>query len=378
MSTIVIKEVTSRSMLKTFIDFPTHLLKHYPAFTPAIFEDELQNLNPKKNPAHRYCDTKLFLAYQNNKVVGRVCGIINHYSNTKYKEKRLRFNRIDFIEDYDVFESLMHGLKTYALANQLDTLVGPLGFSDQDKEGLLTEGFDERNMFVTLYSPSYYVGFFERYGFVKDATWNEYQIKVPLRIPEHLLRVVERIQERHDFRLVTIPKKNKSLLGPYIKKILALMNLTYGHLYGYVPVEEELMDHLVNQYLPLIQLDYLQLIVDSKNDLIAFGLMIPSPVMALKKHDGHLFPFGFIDFFSQLKSSKVLDMLLVAVHPDYKQTGVLAMIFVEGIKQAIKHKIDYAETGPELAYNQDIQSLWKHFETRHHKSRSAFIKKITP
>jgi hypothetical protein len=261
MSTIVIKEVTSRSMLKTFIDFPTLLLKHYPAFTPAIFEDELQNLNPKKNPAHRYCDTKLFLAYQNNKVVGRVCGIINHYSNRKYKEKRLRFNRIDFIEDYDVFESLMHGLKTYALANQLDTLVGPLGFSDQDKEGLLTEGFDERNMFVTLYSPSYYVGFFERYGFVKDATWNEYQIKVPLRIPEYLLRVVERIQERYDFRLVTIPKKNKLLLGPYIKKILALMNLTYGHLYGFVPVEEDLMYHLVKQYLPLIQLDFLQLFV---------------------------------------------------------------------------------------------------------------------
>ena len=376
MSKIIIKEVTTHKMLKTFVEFPNQLLKAYPAFTPYIFEDELQNLNPKKNPASRYCDFKVFLAYKDNKVVGRVCAIVNHFSNKKYQEKRLRFNRIDFIEDFYVFEALMEALKTYAIDQHLDTLVGPLGFSDQDKEGLLTDGFDELNMFVTFYTPSYYVTFFERFGFAKDATWNEYQIKVPSKIPDVLLSVSKRIQDRYQVKLVKFKKKNKKVLGPYIKKILVLMNLTYGNLYGYVPVEEDLMDHLVDQYLPLIQLDYLQLVVDSHDELIAFGLMIPSPVLALKKHHGHLFPFGILDFFHQLKTSKVLDMLLVAVHPDYKSSGVLALIFVESIKHAIKNKIEYAETGPELAYNQDVQSLWKHFETRHHKSRSAFVKKI--
>ncbi len=373
---INVKEVIGRRMLGAFIDFPVKLYENNPYFTPYIFEDELNNLNLKKNPASRYCDLKLFLAYKNGKIVGRVAAIINRYSNEKYKEKRLRFNRIDFIDDPEVFRALMYALETYALANQLTELAGPLGFSDQDKEGLLTFGFEEKNMFVTLYTAAYYVQHFLDYGFVVDASWKEFQITIPDKIPEVLERVSQRVLERYKLHLVRLKSKKFSVLSPYIKQIFTLMNKTYDHLYGYVPVEEDLFDWLAKQYIPLVNLDYIQILCDEEEKVVAFGFMIPSPVDALKRSKGHLFPFGFIDFFKELKRGKVLDMLLVAVDPEYRSSGALSLLLIDGLKNAIKNKVQYAETGPELETNQDVNLIWKHFTARHHKSRSAFVKKI--
>lgn len=376
MKAIQIEVVTSRKQLKKFIDFPAKLFKHNPYFTPYIFEDELKNLNPKYNPASRYCDFTLFLAYREGKVVGRVAAIINHYSNKKYNEKRIRFNRIDFIDDKEVFESLIGAVASLGKSKGLSEMAGPLGYSDQDKEGLLTFGFEEKNMFVTFYHPSYYVHHFEQYGFKKDATWNEYQIKVPQVIPEVLNKISQRVLERNQLHIVRLKSKRYSVLAPYIKQIFRLMNETYDHLYGYVPVPEDLMDMLAKQYIPIVNLDYIQLVCNQADEVVAFGLMIPSPVNALKSSGGHLFPFGFIKFFQELRKSKVLDMLLIAVAPSLKNSGVLALIFTEAIKSAIKNGIEYAETGPELETNQHVQSLWKNFDARHHKTRSAFVKTI--
>ena len=373
---ITIHPVQSKKDLRAFIDFPTVLYRNNPYFTPYIFEDEVSNLTPSKNPASSYCDFQSFLAKKDGKIVGRVTAIINRFSNEKYHEKRIRFNRIDFIEDYDVFIALIDAVKTFGKAHGMTEMAGPLGDSDQDKEGLLTQGFDQLNMFVTFYTASYYVDFFERYGFVKDATWNEYRIKVPKHIPELLVKISKRVLERNHLHLVRVKNKRFKTLAPYIKKIFRLMNVTYDHLYGYVPVKEELMDMLAKQYIPLVNLDYIQLVCDEQENLVAFGLMIPSPVKALKKHRGHLFPFGIFSFFKELKQSRVLDMLLVAVDPQYKDSGVLSLIFVDALTNAIKNNIEYAETGPELLTNQHIQSLWKHFEHTQHKSRSAFVRPI--
>jgi hypothetical protein len=374
---VTIREVTSKALLKKFIDFPTFLYQDNPYFTPVIFEDELRTLNPKLNPASRYCDIKLFLAYKDNLIVGRVAAIINHYANTKYNEKRIRFNRIDFIDDAEVFDALIDAVSSYGKAHNLTELAGPLGFSDQDKEGLLTFGFEEKNMFVTFYTAAYYVDHFKRVGFEVDATWNEFQITIPKEIPEVLNKVSQRVLIRQNLKLIKVANKRYRTLGPYVKKIFRLMNVAYDHLYGYVPVEEDLMDMLAKQYIPLLNLDYVQVVMNDNDELVAFGLMVPSPVDALKKHRGHLFPFGFIPFLKEIKRGRVLDMLLVAVDPRYRDSGVLALVLLEGLKNAIKNKVEIAETGPELANNQHIQSLWKHFPSRHHKSRSAFIKKIT-
>ena len=373
---INIKVVSTKKDLKAFIDFPTKLYRNNPYFTPYIFEDEMKNLDAKYNPASEYCDFRLFLALKDGVIVGRVAAIINRYSNEKYHEKRVRFNRIDFIDDVEVFDALMTAVNDYGKALGMTQLAGPLGYSDQDKEGLLTFGFYEKNMFVTFYTDAYYVKHFERYGFKVDATWNEYQIKVPKEVPPILEKISQRVLERNQLHLVKVKSKRYTALAPYIKQIFQLMNKTYDHLYGYVPVKEDLMDMLAKQYIPLVNLDYIQLVCDANEKLVAFGLMIPSPVDALKRSKGHLFPFGFIDFFSQLKRSKVLDMLLVAVEPALKNSGVLALVFTEAIKNAVKNGIQIAETGPELENNQHVQSLWKNFEHRHHKTRSAFVKDI--
>jgi hypothetical protein len=373
---VTIEVVNTKKALKQFIDFPSKLYRDNPYFTPYIYEDELNNLNPKKNPASSYCDFRLFLAKKDGKIVGRVAAIINRYSNDKYQEKRIRFNRIDFIDDAAVFDALIDAVAAYGKSHGMTQLAGPLGYSDQDKEGLLTFGFEEKNMFVTFYNAAYYVTHFERYGFKKDATWNEYQIQVPKSVPPILDKISQRVLERNHLHLVRVKSKRYKELAPYIKQIFTLMNKTYDHLYGYVPVKEDLMDMLAKQYIPLVNLDYIQLVCDEQEKVVAFGLMIPSPVDALKRSKGHLFPFGFIDFFRQLKRSKVLDMLLVAVEPELKNSGVLALVFTEAIRNAIKNGIAYAETGPELENNAHVQALWKNFDHRHHKSRSAFVKDI--
>lgn len=371
---ITTKEVKGRRMLKAFIDFPSKLYKDCPYFTPYLYEDELDNLIPEKNPASKYCEFRLFLAYKDKKIVGRICGIINHYSNKKYNQKRIRFNRIDMIDDIEVTKALISAVEDWGRSRGLTEINGPLGYSDQDKEGLLTYGFDQKNMFVTFYTHEYYVRHLEQLGFKVDATWNEYRIHIPEKLDPRIERLSLYVQKKYHLTLLHF--KNKRKIKPYIKKCLRLINICYKDLYGYVEIDEKQMDHLAAQYVPLINLDFLQVVVDENDTVVGMGLMIPTPVNALKKHKGHLFPIGWIDFLHDLKHEKVLDMLLIGVHPDYQKLGVTAMIFEDAIKNAIKNGITDAETGPELEYNQKVQSLWNGFDLKQHKRRSAFLKPI--
>lgn len=371
---IVVKEVKGKRMLKQFIEFPVKLYKDCPYFTPYLYMDEVNNLTPKKNPASKYCDFKLFLAYKDNKLVGRICGILNHFANEKYNQKRIRFNRIDMIDDIEVTRALINAVMEYGKEKGMSEINGPLGYSDQDKEGLLTKGFDQINMFVTFYTHEYYVRHLKELGFVVDATWNEFKIYIPNEVPKLITRMADRVREKTDFKLLEVKKKSE--LKPYVKEVLRLNNLAYKDLYGYVPIDDNQIELLASQYMPMINLDYLQIVVDSNNKVIAYGLMIPSPARALKKTKGHLFPFGWIRFFKALKNAKTLDMLIVAVHPDYQNQGVHALVFEKSILNAIKNKVEYAETGPELNTNLNIQGLWRMFEHENHKERCCFIRKI--
>lgn len=371
---IEIKVVKNKRMLKKFINYPVELYKDCPYFTPYLYSDEIENLTEKKNPASKYCIFRLFLAYKDNKIVGRICGIINNYANQKYNQKRVRFNRIDMIDDIEVTKALIKAVEDFGKEYGMEEINGPLGYSDQDKEGLLTKGFEEHNMFVTFYTHEYYVRHLETLGFKVDATWNEYQVFIPEKIDDRMVRMADLIAKRYKLRLVKF--KNKKGLKKYVVSCLSLMNVCYKDLYGYVQIDEKQMHHLAAQYVPLINLDYIQIVVNEKDEVIAFGFMLPTPVFALKKHKGHLFPFGFIDFIKATKKEKILDMLLVAVDPEYQSKGVTSIIFVDALTNAIKNGVKYAETGPELEYNSNVQNLWKGFERKHHKTRSAFLKQI--
>lgn len=372
---IEIKEVKGRRMLKQFIEFPVKLYKDCPYFTPYLYEDELANLTPGKNPAAKYCEFKLFLAYKDKKIVGRICGIINHFSNEKYHQNRVRFNRIDMIDDIEVTKALIKAVEDFGKEHGLTEINGPLGYSDQDKEGMLTKGFDQMNMFVTFYTHEYYVEHMKQLGFKVDAKWNEYKIIIPKEIDPRITKMSQFVQKKYKFHLQKIRSK-RELKRDVIIEVLKLTNVCYANLYGYVPIDEKQMIHLADQYIPLVNLNYLQLVRDENEKLVAYGLMIPTPVNALKKHKGHLFPLGWIDFLKDLKHSKVLDMLLVAVDPKYQSSGVMAIIFEKAISNAIKNGITHAETGPELEYNENVQSLWKNLETINHKERVCWLKPI--
>ena len=372
---IEIKEVTNRRMLKQFIDFPAKLYKDCPYFTPYLYEDEIDNLVPGKNPASKYCDFKLFMAYKDGKLVGRICGILNHFSNSKYNQKRIRFNRIDMIDDIEVTKALIKAVEDFGKENGMEEINGPLGYSDQDKEGMLTKGFDQLNTFMTFYTHEYYVEHMKQLGFNVDVTWKEYKIYIPKEVDPRLKRASQFVQKKYGFHLQKI-KSKRQLTKDVIVEVLKLTNVCYANLYGYVPIDEKQMMHLAGQYIPLINLDYLSLVRDQDNKLVAYGLMIPTPVRALKKHKGHLFPVGWMSFLWDLKHAKVLDMLLVAVDPQYQSSGVMSMIFEQCIENALKNGIEHAETGPELEYNTNVQSLWKMFETENHKERVCWLKKI--
>lgn len=371
---IEIKEVIGKKMLKQFIEFPVKLYKGNEYFTPYLYEDEVNNLTPEKNPASKYCIFKPMLAYKDGVIVGRICAIISNFANEKYNQKRVRFNRIDMIDDIEVTRALIKAVEEYGIEHGMTEICGPLGYSDQDKEGLLTYGFDQKNMFATFYTHPYYVDHLKQLGFVEDAKWFEYKIPVPDPINPKFLRIADYAENMYGLRVERL--KNKRNLGPTIIEVLSLTNKCYADLYEYVPIDQDQMMALADQYVPLINTKYLYLVRDKENKLVAFGLMIPTPVNALKKHNGHLFPFGWISFLHALKTEKVLDMLLVAVDPAYRRQGAAALFLREANKICLENKIKYAETGPTLEDNAEIQALWKGFNAEHHKTRVCFIKPI--
>ena len=371
---IIIKEVITKRDLKKFIQFPVQLFKDVEQFTPYIFEDEMANLTPSKNPASAWCDFKLFMAFIDGKIVGRICGIISHFANDKYKQKRVRFNRIDMIDDIEVTKAMIKAVAAWGRENGMTEIVGPLGYSDQDKEGLLVEGFEYANMFATFYHFPYYKEHLEKLGFIVDATWVEARLYVPDKMDERFERINQYVKRKYHVHIKEF--KSKKALEPYIVQVLSLVNKSYAHLYGFVPISEDFMATLAKQYMPLLNLRYTNIVVDKNDKVVAFGISIPSPVFALKKIKGKLYPFGFIRFLNALKHSKQLDLLLIAIEPELKTSGIINLVLGEAIKHAIEDGIEYAETGPELADNAQVQSLWKNFNCIFHKKRVCYVRSI--
>lgn len=373
---IEIKIVKGRRMLKQFIDYPVKLYAKDPNFTPYLYSEEWKALAPHKNPAEAYCQFRLFLAYRDGKIVGRICGIINSFANKKYQQSRVRFNRLDMIDDIEVTRALVGAVEDFGRENGMTEINGPLGYSDQDREGLLNRGFDQKNMFVTFYTWPYYVKHLELLGFKEDATWLERKITIPKEGNARIARLAHLVTVRDNFHLVEFKRKRAKDIEPYVEKALSLVNVCYKDLYGYVEVGPDEMAALAREYVPLVNVHYLQFVENEANELVGFGLMIPSPSLALKKSKGKLFPFGWIGFLHALRTSKSLDMLLIAIRPDCQNSGAAAIILNAALNHAVADGIEYAETGPELETNEKVQRLWKYFDAPVHKRRSAYLKPI--
>ena len=373
---IIIKEVETKRDLKKFIEFYVKLYKDSKSFVPPLFLDEYEGLRRDKNPAYEYCDAKFYLAYKDNKIVGRVCALHNKRYNEIWKCKRLRFTRFDFIDDYEVSSALMDKVYDYARELELEEIQGPMGFCDLDKQGMLVEGFDELNMMVTPYNHKYYIQHMEKLGFSKDADWIEFLINIPEQLDEKLIRVNNIVLKRNKLKVLKI-KKMKEVL-PWAKKIFDLLGDAYKNLYGVIPLTDEQINMYVRQFISFLTPDFVSIILNEDDEPVAIGISMPSIARAVKKTNGHLFPFGFISVLKALKSRRLerVDLLLIGVKPEYQLKGINGIIISEMYKTFHRKKVIYAESSPMLETNEKIQSMWNHFENRQHKRRRCYLKKL--
>lgn len=372
---IVITQVNTKRTLGAFINFPFDLYKNCPNWVPSLVADDKATLNLDKNPAGDFCKASYWLAYKDNKIVGRIAGIINEAYIKKWEKKLARFGWFDVIEDYEVAKALLHTIETWAQEQGMEGVHGPLGFTDLDREGLLVEGFEHQATLATLYNYPYYKEYLEKLGYIKDVDWIEFKVKVPEEIPEKILRVNELIAKRSGVHVYEW-KKSSDLVKKYGKAIFHLIDEAYASLYATTPLTEKQVQSYIKQYLGFVDPRFTKVIVDQEEKLIGFGITIPNLSDALKKSKGKLFPFGWYYLLRALKNPQVLDMYLVAVRPDYVSRGVVAIIMTEINRSAIDAGIKYAETNPELELNIAVQQIWKDYEKQQHKRRRIYIKKV--
>ena len=374
---IEIREIKpTRKEIKKFSMFSTNMYKDNKYYVPDLLMDNLDTFNPAKNPASEFCDSKLFMAYRDGKAVGRVAGIINRVVNEKCNEKNVRFGFIDFVDDEEVSAALMAAVEDWGRSQGMDHIVGPLGFTDMDPEGMLIEGFDQVSTMATIYNHPYYQQHIEKLGFERETDWVEFKIVVPDVIPEKMVRICEIVKKKYNVRNIKYTSA-KALVKDYGQAIFQLINEAYSQLYGYSPLTPRQIDHYISMYLPVLRLENVSLIVDADNTLIGVGIAMPSMSKALQRSRGKLFPFGWYHLLKGLKGKNdVVDLLLVAIKPEYQSKGVNSLFFIDLIPAFNKRGYKWAETNVELETNENVQKQWQYFNYVQHKRRRAFTKSI--
>ena len=321
---VMIKEVKNLKKLRAFVNYPFSLYKDSPNWVPALRSDDLNTFRRDKNPAFEFCTAKFWLAYKQGKIVGRVAGIINQRHIDKWDQRFARFGWIDFIDDTDVSSALLRTVEGWALENKLEALHGPLGFTDLDREGMLVEGFDELGTLATFYNYSYYPEHMRAAGYEKDTDWVEYEIQIPDKPVEKISRLAEIVLDRYDLRLLDF--KNKKSMLRYANAVFDLLEEAYSHLYGVTPLSQRQVDAYIKQYFGFISPDFVPGVVDAQDNLIAFGIALPSLSQALKKAKGRILPLGFVHLLRALAKNDKGDLYLVAVKREYQGKGINAIL----------------------------------------------------
>ncbi|MDO4949556.1 MAG: N-acetyltransferase [Bacteroidales bacterium] len=374
---VTIQKVASKSDLRKFIRFNYELYKHNDYSVPDLYIDMVRVFDRKKNPAFEFCEADYFLAYKDGRLVGRVAAILNHRANETWHTKTVRFGWIDFIDDLEVSAALIQTVTEWGLQRGMTTLVGPMGFTDMDAEGMLIEGFEELSTMATIYNYPYYLKHMERIGLEKEIDWVEYKLMMPDVLPEKYKRVSEIVMKRYNLKIKKLTRSEVRHTD-YPQRIFDLINEAYAPLYGYSRMTQRQIDQYVKEWFPVIDLRMVTLVENTEGDIVGVGISMPSMSEALQKSKGRLFPFGWYYFAKALflKRPKMLDLLLVAVKPEYQNKGVNALLFYDLIPIFQKMGFEYGETNPELESNERVQAQWQHLDMRQHKRRRAFRKTI--
>ena len=382
MSLIEIKKVESKKDLKTFIDFHYDLYEGNEYDVPNFFSDEMNTLSKDKNAAFEFCEAEYYLAYKDGKLAGRVAAIINHKANNKWGKKSVRFGWIDFIDDREVSKALLDAVEKYGREKGMEDVVGPLGFTDMDPEGMLVWGFDQLGTMPTIYNYPYYPKHIEALeGFEVDNKYVEFKIMVPDTIPEKYAKIAMMIEKRYNLHVRKLTKK-EVFQGGMGQKIFDLINDTYKDLYGYSELSQKQIDQLIKSYLGFLDFNLITCIedwTDGEHKLIGVGITMPSLAHALRKcHRGRLLPFGWFHVLRAIKMHKtnIVDLLLIGILPEYRAKGANALLFADLIPWYQKYGIEWGETQVELETNAGVQGQWGALTPVMHKRRKCYKKII--
>ena len=382
MSLIEIKKVENKKDLKTFIDFHYDLYEGNEYDVPNLFSDEMNTLSKDKNAAFEFCEAEYYLAYKDGKLAGRVAAIINHKANNKWGKKSVRFGWIDFIDDREVSKALLDAVEKYGREKGMEDVVGPLGFTDMDPEGMLVWGFDQLGTMPTIYNYAYYPEHIEALeGFEVDNKYVEFKIMVPDEVPEKYAKIAMMIEKRYNLHVRKLTKK-EVFQGGMGQKIFDLINDTYKDLYGYSELSQKQIDQLIKSYLGFLDFNLITCIEDwtgGEHKLIGVGITMPSLAHALRKcRRGRLLPFGWFHVLRAIKMHKtnIVDLLLIGILPEYRAKGANALLFADLIPWYQKYGIEWGETQVELETNAGVQGQWGALTPVMHKRRKCYKKII--
>ena len=370
MSQIQIIPVTSEKQLLDFIKFPMELYKSNQNFVPSLINDEKNIWDPKQNPALAYSEARQFLAYQNKKIVGRIAVMINYKEAKELGIEKVRFGWLDFIDDEEVSKALINQAIKYAQEKNIKKIEGPMGFTNLDKAGMLTFGFDRLATMIGIYNFSYYPEHLEKLGLKKEKEWVEFEINFPEVLPEKVLKFSKLIAEKYQLKTLNFNSKEEIL--PLVEPMFKLLDETYKNLSTYTPISDEQIQHYKEKYFGFINKDYIICIVDKDYNLVAFAITMPSYSKALQKSKGKLLPFGWWHFMNAGRKNDRANFYLIGVHPEYQKRGVTAIIFKEIWNTFRKKGVKYLETNPELEENKNIQLLWQDYNPVNHKRRRTY------
>ena len=372
--TVQIKEVQSLKDLRAFIQFPHTLYKDNPYWVPNLVMDDTNALRRDKNPAFDHCEARYWLAWQDGKIVGRIAAILNHAHLERWDERYVRFGWFDFVDDLAVSSALLQKVEDWAVEKGMTAVHGPLGFTDLDREGMLIEGFDELGTLATIYNYPYYPQHMERLGYVKDTDWVEYEIQMPDEVDEKIAKAANIVLKRNKLHLLE-PRNKRHLLN-YVDRLFDLLNEAYQDLYGVVALTPGQKKSYTKQYFDFIHPDFVPIVLDEHDNMVAFGIVMPSLSVALQRAKGRIFPFGFVHLLQAMRKFDRADLYLIAVKRSYQGKAVNAILMNRMLEVFKKYGVKSVESNPELEDNEQVQAQWKYFEKRNHKRRRCFIKHL--
>ena len=371
---ITIKEAITKKELTEYIKFPFSLYKNNEFWVPPIIADELESFDKTKNPAFENAEAYFYMAYKNNEMVGRIAAIVNWSEVNNQQKKKVRFGWFDVIDDIEVTKALLEKVYELGRKNNLEHVEGPMGFSNLDKVGVLTEGFDQLGTMITWYNHPYYANHFEQLGYVTEKEYIESKFPFSNVKPEFFEKANDLVKKR--YQLSPLNFKTTKEVMPHVDKMFDLFNTSYASLSSFVAISDTQKEYFKKKYISLINPEYIKFVEDKDHNIIAFSIVMPSFSKALQKANGKLFPFGFIHLLKAKKQSKDMIFYLIGVHPDFQNKAVTAIIFNEYYHTFKEKGIVNCFRTPELADNVAIHNLWKHFNPEIHCRRKTFLKNL--